>query len=442
MKLARVLFYTLIFSFPINWGYHFITNGSYLHGVLVDYSIPTIRFTDVLILMFIFSVFKKTFRSIKVFHFRKEFYLLVLFIILSFIGAFNSLSVTSFLIFYLKLIEMLLFFIAVSLIKAELDFSLVAKILILSAFLVSILGLFQFIFQKSVFGYYFYGEPLLAINIPQVAKAVFFGRQKMLPYGLFPHPNILGGYLSIVFIWMMYFFTKIKKNVVPVLVSVGGFIIFILILTRSISALLSLILGGTLFYFLKRYIKVDVIRWLSPKREVNADFILGIPVITVLAGGLICLLPKLGVNAISVSRRVDLLLSAKDMFLNSPIFGVGLNNFIINLLNFMKSSDPVYFLQPVHNLFVLIAVEGGIFAILIFLIFYSLILKNLFIKIKVHMKIIDIVIFVNLIQILIISMLDHYFWTIQQGQMLFWMTLGLASVANNLYKDSTGKRSD
>jgi hypothetical protein len=48
--LHRGLFYLLILSIPVNLAKTFITGSSYVNGVLVDYLIPSLYATDVLII--------------------------------------------------------------------------------------------------------------------------------------------------------------------------------------------------------------------------------------------------------------------------------------------------------------------------------------------------------------------------------------------------------
>ncbi len=47
---SELVFYTLLILLPVNLGAHFSADFSYIHGVLVDYYIPTVYLTDLLVI--------------------------------------------------------------------------------------------------------------------------------------------------------------------------------------------------------------------------------------------------------------------------------------------------------------------------------------------------------------------------------------------------------
>ncbi len=78
----------------------------------------------------------------------------------------------------------------------------VFKIIIIAAILHSIIAIIQFFTQHSI-GLFWLKESLISPEITGVAKLIFNGSKYIRAYGLFPHPNILGGFLlfSIVLTW-------------------------------------------------------------------------------------------------------------------------------------------------------------------------------------------------------------------------------------------------
>ena len=66
------------------------------------------------------------------------------------------------------------------------------------------------------------------------------------------------------------------------------------------------------------------------------------------------------------------------MFSQPPFFRVGLNNYLPALSNLIDPGGNVYWLQPVHNIFLLIAVETGLIGLLI----TAFLFKNFFGKRK------------------------------------------------------------
>ena len=104
------------------------------------------------------------------------------------------------------------------------------------------------------------------------------------------------------------------------------------------------------------------------------------------------------------------------------LFGVGLNNFTVRVEDYLPPSQVLRFIQPVHNIFVLILSEAGVFA---FITFLALLVFVLLILLKQPFGI-PAVLFVTILQFFIMGSFDHYLLTIQQTQLLFWLTVGLA----------------
>jgi O-antigen ligase len=122
-------------------------------------------------------------------------------------------------------------------------------------------------------------------------------------------------------------------------------------------------------------------------------------------------------------------------------FGVGMGNFVHHYMQSLPGLSP-HLYQPVHNIFILIASEVGIFGFLAFILFLALLLKN---PVRIFIALFprrhqdqdiqnqrDRVPFVYLwvlvcmvCFIVLVGMYDHYFWTLQQGGLMFWISLGL-----------------
>ena len=52
-----LLFYLILFLLPANLAKHFPVASSYVSGILVDYLIPTVYLTDILIIILLVSHF-------------------------------------------------------------------------------------------------------------------------------------------------------------------------------------------------------------------------------------------------------------------------------------------------------------------------------------------------------------------------------------------------
>jgi O-antigen ligase len=106
------------------------------------------------------------------------------------------------------------------------------------------------------------------------------------------------------------------------------------------------------------------------------------------------------------------------MFQGSPIIGVGINN-IYNNLNIASVKGVNFLIQPVHNIFLLVLSETGVIGLVTFLFVF---LKSFLAVIKKR----NIYLLLSLLAITILGMFDHYFLTLQQGQLLFSLVLGIA----------------
>lgn len=125
----------------------------------------------------------------------------------------------------------------------------------------------------------------------------------------------------------------------------------------------------------------------------------------------------------SVVRRILLNNAAINIWQRSPFIGVGLGNFLVEL----PSDDvgrQVNFLQPVHNMYLLLLSEAGFIGFLIslpviFLIKSSTSLYSRFIYV------------VPLCGMLLIGLVDHYPMTLQQGQVWFVLLIALTIAGEN-----------
>ena len=109
-------------------------------------------------------------------------------------------------------------------------------------------------------------------------------------------------------------------------------------------------------------------------------------------------------------------------FQGKPFLGVGLGNFV----NWLKEIDPglasnLY--QPVHNIYLLIFSETGILGLTLFLLFLFFLIKNSHYDIMIYHT----SLFFIFISLLFFGLFDHFLWTLQQGQIIFWLVSGLVA---------------
>lgn len=195
--------------------------------------------------------------------------------------------------------------------------------------------------------------------------------------GLLGHANMLGMYLALlipVALAVSLADTKIwLKTIMFVSTGMAGSAIA---LTYSRGGLLGLVIALTVFVVLDRGRM-----W----RATNRTLIVGYLVMGLLA--VITFGPRLiqrftEVTSRNVSVRYSLNEAALNMINQHPFFGVGLNNFSARLSDFDTYGLVYMAPYPVHNVYLLLAAEGGIPLLIIFLLFLILVFKEGLLVIK------------------------------------------------------------
>jgi O-antigen ligase len=420
-KLQKYFFYLLILFLPTQLGRHFWPNFSYIYGLRVDYLSPTLYLTDILIIcIFIFWIVDNLdkFNS-RIFSKHKPFFALVFFLFLFLsIGVFLSRNPFVGLYYFLKILEFgFLFFYIKENIK-NLKVNVIFLLLSFGIIFESLLAIFQILNHGALGGiFYFFGERSFSSQTSGIANASLNGVLFLRPYATFPHPNVLAGFLLITMIIVFKGLSLTKKTFEKIIfistILIGTTALF-LSLSRISILLWIVILGFNIFTYFKR---VD-------RRKIfilSVIFILSI--FFILFSNLLWFrYLDLLKGGEAVDFRKDLFIQSFNMLKQNPIFGVGLNNFLVNLPYFEKGSSVV-FLQPVHNIFLLVLTETGILGFLFFLFFLFKTFKRIKDFSKKYLRDFR---FQALVAILVIGLFDHYFLTLQQGQLIFAIILGFS----------------
>jgi len=444
-KILTLLFFIL----PWNLGKHFEVADSFVKGVLSPYLTPTLYsqdiLTGVLLLWFItrcvfvrgslpngeVRVMPVKYPAIR---------LPLLFLLSCFFSLFFSDRLLPSIYFFCRIIlYFALLSICVGLFKKRSTSQLFLASLAINSLLLCFLGLRQFANQRAVFNnYLFFGEQPYSIYTPYIAKESCNGVAKIPPYGLFEHPNIFAGYLCIALTFLLGIFIhrvfsgRSFGYLVPIVVPLGlG--LHVLLLTRSFTGIYAFVLGATLFivYVAVRevFLRVGrsvVVHGLACKSSFLFPILLGFSII--LSGLLFPFFDNFAgkflpddsiLSALSVDRRTALLESAGKLVAEKPFYGWGLNSFVYTFQQFYTPVGVVNFVQPVHNVYALVASEVGIIGAVWFVL---LSLYGVFYSFRQGSPVYGVV----LLEIIFMSSFDHYFFTIHQTFLLFILTLGFA----------------
>lgn len=419
LKARLLLTCLLIVLLPTQLGKHFWPDFSYINNLRVDYLSPTIYVTDIII-FFIFVI--SAFFDPPAFSFlakTKQKTRLCVVLILLFLSALWAASPFVSLIKVAKITEFLfvgLYFRRI--VEKELKIDCLISLLAIGAFFESILAIWQFVIQGSVGGpLWYFGEREMNASTPFAARAVIGGELFLRPYGTLPHPNVLGGYLAVVLVFVLarILWRKTEKRNTPMNKAVFFDTTMFIVGTTALFLTYSRI-SWVAFFFA---VIVLLINRFGVKEAffLTAIFLL---LIFFLAGGQISsrFLALEDVDKESYRERQELGILGLEMFFKNPIFGVGPNNFLPASLSYQKKTGTVKKYQPAHNIYLLIASETGFFAFFLFIEFIAKTLLR-------HLRSFGLWA-VILLQLIFFGFFDHYLYTLQQGQLLFALVLGLS----------------
>lgn len=412
-RFSKFFFYLLILFLPTQFGKHFWPQFSFIQGFRLDYLSPTIYLTDILIILIIIFSLEKIITFFKKQN-KKNILLIFLLFLSLFIGVINSENPKAGLYGILKITEYLFLGIYIITSFENLSKKYILSILFFGVIFESALSFLQVFKNGSLNGiFYFLGERFFNSQTPGIANASVNGQLFLRPYATFSHPNALAGYL----IFAMAFITVYKKYV-------SSKIFFLTILIGSMTLLLTLSRIAILTWVIYLIFLFCVPFFKKYKNNIsNKNVATGISAVILL----IFLMFAFFQNTLFVQRfiktriveesfvqREYLINQSLNMFVKNPVFGVGINNYYNNL---EKSKEKTLFIQPVHNIFLLVLSEAGLIGLIYFLFIFYKASKSAF----VNNKKIDSFVLTTLL--IILGMFDHYFLTLQQGQIMFVLIL-------------------
>jgi O-antigen ligase len=396
-KLQNVLnlfVFLLFINFPVQLAKHFWPNFAYIWGIRVDYLAPTIFFSDILLMMVLgLYLFQGGFRKVKLNYFQTT--LLFFWVGLNILWAINPQIA---LLKFLKFGELGLFIYFLATNQNINVQKLILNPLLISSEVVSMVGIIQFLKGSTLGGiFYFLGERHFNLETPGIALVSLAGKNYLRAYSFFSHPNSLAGYLLVIMILVFFFAKKQRFYLIPLLVC--------FFLTFSKGAFLTLALI-TLFTLVFPKIK-------KQSKSALQKMVMGILASLIFVSGAMFIKNWSGwldTDKLTVNERMYLIQVSEKLILERPIFGLGLNNFVLGV--------PARLLQPVHNIYILSIVEGGVIglALLMFLLFKLL---------RQSLKTGYYPLFLSLLVILVTGLFDHYWFNLQQNLLMASLVFGL-----------------
>src|SRR3989344_769502 len=127
----------------------------------------------------------------------------------------------------------------------------------------------------------------------------------------------------------------------------------------------------------------------------------------------------------SFMRRVELNRAAIAMWRASPLAGGGLGNFLVELPSYDISRLGNY-LQPVHNIYLLVLAETGVVGFIVFVVLMAHGMRGFVLRITDRKKkfvLHTMIYLISFATFLVLGLFDHYSLTLQQGQLLFTLLI-------------------
>ncbi len=398
-NIEKVTICLLLFLLPTQLAFHFWPSWAFVFGIRVDLLAPALYLTDVLVLALVLL-------NLNIFKIFRKYFLIIL--VFAMVNSVYSTSIVESVYRWVKIIEF--FFVGFYFARQKvLKLSLIVRILFFSLVTFSLIGILQFVKGGTIGGLlYFLGERSFNLGTPGMALVNLNGAEYLRAYSTFSHPNSLAGFLgaTILFILLSGKLKRIFFNFIGV-----SIILICFFLSFSISAYLGIFLVFSFYLFSKnkQHFKWVVVMYLFLS-------ILGSLLLPLASPWILKIFPLIGQN---ISQRLDLSYIAGKMVSQKFLTGEGLGTYIVNLPTFKGIFSYSWLLQPVHNVFLLVFSEVGIFGLLIFC---FLIYKTLINQLKTK----TLYLLLPLIFILFTGLFDHYTLTLQQNFLLFSVFIGLS----------------
>ena len=211
-------------------------------------------------------------------------------------------------------------------------------------------------------------------------------------YGSFPHPNMLGGWLVLGLVVIIRKiqetrYKQIQISNIQLLFLYASFIVILFGLLATFSRSAWLAFGVfTIFWFIKEMSKCH--SGLDPEsRSKNKNWIpafAGMTLIVAVVSIFIAIFPQPFLTRLnntsrleykSTSERQASLSEGWQIIKKHPLLGVGVGNYGLAVHRDIDSTQPAYYYQPVHNVFLLIWAELGLIGLLFILLIVFLSLR-------------------------------------------------------------------
>ncbi len=410
---VKYLLYIVIGLIPFSIRYVFESSLNLATGIYSDFTSISLYINDFAIVLLIILASDETiFKGRKIKIWVSSAIALLIWLLLEIIIVNSSyLSLQSY--FTGRLI--LLIALAYSILKIQVSRENIAWLFSILGGIQALIAIIQFKIQRSI-GLYWLGESHLSPTTDGVAKIVSYGTTLIRGYGTFPHANILAAFLVCTTILNIYLISKNYQKS-------RGILAYILLLVNTVGIFITFSRGGIIALIIG--LTILAIYFLIYKQFSRATKILA-PAVISIALSVVILLPYLG-SRTTVSDNAVKLRSfynhiGKEIVQDAPFTGLGAGTSVLHMKHYTETKLEPWQIQPIHNFYLISWAEIGIGAVLLIFV----ILLPILALIKRNMSFWQITLFAIGIAFLALFIIDHYFYTTWQSQILLWVIVGLS----------------
>jgi O-antigen ligase len=341
-------------------------------------------------------------------------------------------------------------------------FQAALAVLALAAVLQALVGLAQFKEQGSL-GLHRAGEPVLISYTGSASTIYAHGGRVLRIYGTFPHPNVYAAFALLGVFGLAYWYLWCDMRLTSdlfrhprgwwtlprALRTLNDYLShrFFFLRLAIAAAMFVVILGLALSFSRAGWLAglfglvvlcLFMLRHRQPGAPVRLLLMVGACGLATLIIFGSLLMPRAAISRFepAVSDR----LAYTDLGLRivqENIGGVGPGNQVLygvrNHLYQEYGMSKVWHWEPVHNLYLLIAVEMGWLGLLSFLGFLGMVTWRL---VRQPYSLESVTALSLLSAVLVLGLFDHFLWTLQPGRLMLWLAIGLAlSRVHPLRKD-------
>ena len=428
-QISKMLLPLLLFLLP--WQTRWMYDQKFLNGGYWEYGSASWYGTEILLWIVIILFFADFIHKRKLAHLfgklhwqthRRNFFLAIFFLFFLGVEVLHSIDIGLSFNFIFLLLEGLCLFLAV------LNFERPRQLLLAfwsGGVVQALLGSYQF-FTQNISANKWFGLAAQATNQPG-SFVIDLGAERWLrAYGSFGSPNILGGYLAVIFIFGLLMYLN-SRPWHKIFLTLGQAIILTgLILSFSRSAYLAVLFGWVLvglFLLIRKFNFFNRVHLYGMYIKQSVFYLLVFAVLFYNFEFLFTARLNFSnhLENVSVSERAEQYSDSANFFRQHQFLGVGPGAYTLALFR-ANPSLPGYSYQPVHNIYVLILTEWGILGAIVWLVVFGRLILLVRARNPAMLPIV--------IMPFITGAFDHYWWSLYIGIILWWVVLGLC-IRNN-----------